>query len=130
MTLPIPTPSGYQRRHDYRVELLARRNRVTVRAGESVIADSTRTILVDEQDHALVFYIPAADIATDALVVVPGESTYCPYKGQATYLALATDPGRPVAWRYDDPFTQVAAIAGHVAFYHDRVNLTVGAAPN
>lgn len=130
MTLSVPTPSGYQNRHDYRVELLARRNRVMVRAGGDIIADSMRTILLDEQDHALVFYVPEADVAADALVVVPGKSSFCPYKGHATYLALATDPSRAIAWRYDEPFAQVAAIAGHVAFYHDRVDLTVGAAPN
>ena len=42
MTLSVPTPSGYQNRHDYRVELLARRNRVIVRAGGDVIADIFR----------------------------------------------------------------------------------------
>lgn len=120
--------SGYGNRHDYRVELLARRNRVTVRAGDLVIADSTRTILVDEQDHGLVFYVPEADVLAGMLTIVPRKSSFCPYKGEATYFALTNDPERPVAWRYGKPFAQVAAIAGHIAFYHDRISLTVGAA--
>lgn len=128
MTLSATAPSGYRSRHDYRVELLARCNRVTVRAGDRIIADSSRTILVDEQDHALVFYIPDADVSTTALIAIPGKSTYCPYKGTATYLALTSVPSRPIAWRYDAPFAQVASLAGHVAFYHDRVDLRVAAA--
>jgi uncharacterized protein (DUF427 family) len=89
-------------------------------------ADSSRTILVDELDHGIVFYLPAADIVSGALVPVPGKTSICPYKGEATYLALAGAPEIPVAWRYDRPFAQVAALEDHVAFYQDRVALTVG----
>jgi uncharacterized protein (DUF427 family) len=119
--------SGYLERHDYRVDLLARRNRITVRAGDRVIAQSARSILVDEQDHGLVFYLPEADLVAGALVSVADKTSVCPYKGEAIYLALADAPETPVAWRYDRPLPQVAAIAGHVAFYQDRVALTVGA---
>jgi uncharacterized protein (DUF427 family) len=47
--------SGFVARPDYRVEVLARRNRVTVSFDGEVLADSVRTLLVDEQDHGLVF---------------------------------------------------------------------------
>jgi uncharacterized protein (DUF427 family) len=91
-------PSGYLERHDYRVDLLARRTRVTVRAGDRVIADSKRTILVDEQNHALVFARRGHRARQDE---------HLPYKGEATYLALAETPEVPIAWRYDRPFRQV-----------------------
>lgn len=119
-------PSGYATRPDYRVDLLRRRNRVRVVAGGDVIADSARTIVVDEQGHGLVYYIPRADIAADALVPVAGKTSHCPYKGDASYFALAAAPDDAIAWTYSAPYPEVALIAGHVAFYQDRVDVIVG----
>jgi uncharacterized protein (DUF427 family) len=119
--------SGYTDRPDYRVDLLARRNRVRVFANGVKLADSQRTVLVDEQDHALRVYLPPSDVAWDQLVEMPGKTSYCPFKGLATYLALADAPDTAIAWRYPAPFPQVARIADHVAFYQERVDLLLGA---
>ena len=56
--------------------------------------------------------------------------TYCPYKGDASYLSV--DLGEhvqvvDVIWRYEEPFPAVAEIAGRVAFYADRAEVRVGA---
>jgi uncharacterized protein (DUF427 family) len=119
-------PSGYVERPDYRVDVLRRRNRVKARAGDQVLADSEHTLLVDEQDHGLVFYFPEDDV--DFSQMVPTDDrTRCPYKGYASYWRLA-DGGRPVAWTYREPYPQVAQIAGHVAFYQDRVTVEIGVA--
>lgn len=119
-------PSGYESRPDYRVDLLRRRNRVRVVAGGEVIADSARTIVVDEQGHGLVYYVPRADIAAGALVPVADKTSHCPYKGDAAYLALAAAPGDAIAWTYPTPYREVALITDHVAFYQDRVDVIVG----
>jgi len=116
--------SGYLERPDYRVDLLPRRNRVTVHDGATLVAASERTILVDEQGHGLVFYFPPAAILPGTLVPLDAASTFCPYKGEASYCALAGTT-TPVAWSYAVPFVEVAAIAGHIAFYHDRIAVTV-----
>jgi uncharacterized protein (DUF427 family) len=119
-------PSGYIERPDYRVDLLRRRNLVVARDGEAVLASSRRTILVDEQDHGLVVYFPADNVAWDRLVEMAGRSSVCPFKGEARYFALLADPGLPIAWCYGEPFIDVAGIAGHAAFYQDRITLTLG----
>ena len=119
-------PSGYLERPDYRVDLLRRRNRVTVRSGDVVLAESTAGILVDEQDHGLVFYLPEADVNFAALAPTD-DSSRCPYKGVAHYWRLA-DGSEPVAWGYRDPYPQVSAIVGHVGFYQDRVSVELGVA--
>lgn len=119
-------PSGYETRPDYRVDLLRRRNRVRVVAGGELIAESARTIAVDEQDHGLVLYVPRADIAAGVLVPVADMTSYCPHKGDASYLALADAPGDAVAWTYPTPYREVALIAGYVAFYQDHVDVIVG----
>jgi uncharacterized protein (DUF427 family) len=121
-------PSGYEKRPDYRVDVLPRRNRIRVSLGGTELADSTRTLLVDEQDHGLVFYIPLADVRMDGLRRID-HTTRCPFKGTATHYAVADGDDTPIAWSYDDPYPEVARLAGHLAFYQDRVTLSVGQAP-
>ncbi|HVT77667.1 MAG TPA: DUF427 domain-containing protein [Acidimicrobiales bacterium] len=118
--------SGYVSRPDYRVDVLARRNRFEVHAGDTRLAASERCLVVDEQDHGLVVYFPRPDVHMDALV--PHELvTRCPYKGFATHWSVAGG-GDPVAWSYEDPYTEMARIAGYVAFYQQRVSVTIGVA--
>jgi uncharacterized protein (DUF427 family) len=115
---------GFAKRPDYRVDLLARRNRFEARAGDVVLASSEECLVVDEQDHGLVVYFPRADVHLDRLE--PSEHvTHCPFKGDATHWQL---PGgeRPVAWSYEAPFEEVARIRGRIAFYQDRVEVTIG----
>jgi uncharacterized protein (DUF427 family) len=119
-------PSGFVERPDYRVDLLRRRNRITARVGDRALAASENTLLVDEQDHGLVFYFPAADVDFSQLAATD-DSSRCPYKGNASYWRL-TDGDQPLAWAYNEPYPQVAGIAGHVAFYQDRVTVEIGVA--
>ncbi len=119
--------SGYVVRPDYRVDVLARRNRVTVSVDGEVLADSVRTLLVDEQDHGLVFYFPPDDVRLGRFVADP-RTTRCPYKGTATYLRLDHDGPEVLAWSYQDPCPEVARLGGHLAFFQDVVELRVGVA--
>ena len=118
--------SGYADRPDYRVDVLRRRNVVTVRSGDRVIACTSSPLLIDEQDHGIVVYVPEADVDFTLLAEID-HTTRCPYKGYASHWRLA-DGEEPVAWTYRDPYPQVAQIAGHVAFYQDRVSVEIGVA--
>ena len=53
---------------------------------------------------------------------------YCPYKGEASYYSVTTPDGKleNVLWTYTEPYEAVAEIAGHAAFYTDRVQVSVG----
>ena len=88
-------PSGYEERFDYRVDVLPRRNRVRVSFDRTELADSARTLLVDEQDHGLVFYVPRDDVRMDALRPID-YPTRCPYKGTASHYALADGDDTPM----------------------------------
>jgi len=118
--------SGYVERPDYRVDLLRRRNLVTVRSGDTVIAQTTSPLFVDEQDHGVVVYVPEVDVDFTKLEAID-HRTRCPYKGYASHWQLAGG-NEPVAWTYREPHPQVAQIAGHVAFYQDRVSVEIGVA--
>ena len=118
--------SAWIDRPDYRVDVLRRRNVVTVRAGERLLGRTTSALLVDEQDHGLVFYIPETDVNFDLLAATDDRSR-CPFKGDASYWRLI-DGDDSVAWTYRDPYPEVARIRGHVAFYQDRVSVELGVA--
>ena len=61
-------------------------------------------------------------------LLIPTDTTSrCPYKGIARYWTLDTPSGQQVdlAWSYPSPFRESAPIAGLVAFYDERVDMTV-----
>jgi uncharacterized protein (DUF427 family) len=120
-------PSGFVDRPDYRVDILARRNRVTVTVGGVVLADSERCLLVDEQDHGLVFYFHPDDVRLE-LFHLDDRTTRCPFKGTATYRAYTGPEGEVLVWTYEDPYPEVSRLAGYVAFFQDAVDLRVGVA--
>jgi uncharacterized protein (DUF427 family) len=97
--------------------------RVTVTLGGRVVADTTGAITLLEASRPAVQYVPFADV--DPEVLVPSDhSTYCPYKGKASYYSLRVG-GREApdaAWFYPAPHDAVAPIKDHLAFYPDRVD--------
>ena len=119
--------SGFVARPDYRVDILARRNRMTVSVEGELLADSERALLIDEQDHGLVFYFPPEDVRLERFVA-DDRTSWCPYKGTATYRRLDRDGPEVLAWSYERPYPEVARLAGYVAFYQDVVDLRVGVA--
>ena len=102
--------------------------RVVARIGEQVVADTTRALTLREANYPPVQYIPLEDV-DPALLTDSATQTYCPYKGDASYYSLNGSGGEltDAVWTYREPYASVADIAGHVAFYTDRVDVAVGA---
>ena len=103
--------------------------RVTVRVGDQVVADTTAALSLRESTYPAVAYVPLADVDPSALRPT-ATSTYCPYKGDAAYYSLTVPGGEltDVVWTYPEPYAAVAEIAGHVAFYANKVEITESAA--
>lgn len=115
-----PTP-------DHPISIEAESTRVTVRVGDTVVADSTAALRMQEAQYRPVHYVPLEDV--DQSLLAPSETTtYCPYKGDAGYYSLSTPDGdvQDAIWFYESPYPAVDQIAGHVAFYTERVSLSVG----
>lgn len=111
--------------HPITVQPLGRRVRVT--SGDVTIADTTEALNLQESTYPAVYYVPLADV--DAAVLRRNDhSTYCPYKGDASYYSVVTPDGEldNVVWEYQDPRAAVAGIKDHVAFYADKVDVAVG----
>jgi uncharacterized protein (DUF427 family) len=111
---------------DHQISIKASSDHVVVRSGGITIADSHSTLILNETNYQPVRYIPLADV--DLSLLKPSElSTYCPYKGDASYYSIVVDEdtGTDAIWFYDQPYSAVAEIKDHVAFYPDRVEITV-----
>jgi uncharacterized protein (DUF427 family) len=122
MPRPVLLPSA---KHPITVEPTG--SRVVVRVGGKVVADSDSALTLQESTYPAVQYIPMADLDQSVLRRT-GTSTYCPFKGDASYYSVETPDGQiveDVIWTYEQPHPAVAEIAGHVAFYADRAEVTV-----
>jgi uncharacterized protein (DUF427 family) len=91
---------------------------VTVKLGNLTLGESRRALELREGSYPPVIYVPRADIDMTRLVRTE-KSTSCPWKGQANYYSIRGDDGavKDAVWTYEDPKADVAAIAGHLAFY-------------
>jgi uncharacterized protein (DUF427 family) len=96
---------------------------VVIEAGGRVVAETTRAIRVCETSHPPVYYVPREDIA-DGVLEPAGGTSWCEWKGAATYWDLVVDERRlPAAgWSYERPASGYEHLAGAVAFYPGRVD--------
>ncbi|WP_423198767.1 MULTISPECIES: DUF427 domain-containing protein [unclassified Cupriavidus] len=115
-TVKVPGP-------DHPIDIKAVNGRVVVTAGGRVIADSRRALTLKEATYPAVHYIPREDADMSQLSRTM-HTTYCPYKGDCAYysIPLGGARGNNAVWTYEAPYEAVSAIAGHLAFYPDRVD--------
>jgi uncharacterized protein (DUF427 family) len=99
---------------------------VRVALDGEVIAESSRALELHETGHSTRYYLPLEDVREG--VFEPSERTsHCPFKGDANYYSARVngEVHADVAWTYRVPLEAVTEIAGLVAFYPDKVELTV-----
>ena len=93
--------------------------RVRVVHGGLVVADTTSAWRVLETSQPPAFYLPPADIDLERLSA-SSSTTWCEWKGPASYWQL--DDVADAAWSYANPTHTFAEIAGHFAFYAQKVD--------
>jgi uncharacterized protein (DUF427 family) len=109
----------------HRVDVLPSTRLVEVRLDDLVIARSSRPVLVFETGwYWPRCYLPPADVRTD-LLVDSNSLTRCAYKGEARYLSAVHNGhmNHDIGWVYDSPSAEVAALAGHIAFFSERIRV-------
>jgi uncharacterized protein (DUF427 family) len=108
---------------DHPISIEANSFRVVVTVRGKVIADSRAVLTIREASYAPVQYFPRADVDMAALTRSE-HTTYCPYKGDASYYSIPAGGDRSVnaVWTYEAPFEAMARIKEYVAFYPDRVD--------
>ena len=95
-----------------RVEATA--DRIRIRLGGRVIADTTDAVRVLETSHPPVYYLPRSAFADGVLTPADGAS-FCEFKGAARYLSVG-DALRS-AWFYPKPSPGYEALVDRVAVY-------------
>ena len=108
---------------DHPISVERNPGRVVVSVAGRVIADTRDALKLDEAHYPAVQYIPRKDV--DMTLLSPTDhTTYCPYKGDATYFSIPLGGARSInaVWSYEAPFAAVAGIRDHLAFYPDRVD--------
>ncbi len=108
---------GHLRDPYHRVDVRRTSRHVVVRCGDTILAESTRPMLLSETGLPNRYYLPADDVRGD-LLVSSTTTSVCPYKGEANYWSFR-DGDRTiadVAWGYHQPLDEAARVADHRCF--------------
>ena len=108
---------------DHPISIEANPSRVVVMVGGQIIADTRDALTLREASYPPVQYIPRRDVDMAALARSE-HTTYCPYKGDASYYSIPAGEDRSInaVWTYETPFEAMVQIKDYVAFYPDRVD--------
>jgi uncharacterized protein (DUF427 family) len=112
---------GHPRDPFHRIDIVHSSRHVVVEWDGQTLAESRRPHLLFETGLPTRFYLPPEDVRLDRLAASPTTST-CAYKGEASYWAL---DGRDVAWSYPAPLREAAEVTDRIAFFNERVDITV-----
>lgn len=96
---------------------------VVVELGGEMIVETWESVRILETSHPPTYYLPYAAFTRNALREGAG-STFCEFKGWATYLDLAGGDGVAVAaaWTYLQPSAGYESLLDHVAIHPGRVD--------
>ncbi|MFI5730653.1 DUF427 domain-containing protein [Kribbella sp. NPDC051587] len=118
-TRKIPGP-------DHPITIAKNPDRVVVRLGDQVLADSRDALSLQESTYPAAQYLPRDDVDF-SLLERTEHTTYCPYKGDASYYSIlpAGEDGVNAVWTYEQPYDAVADIREYVAFYPNKVSIEI-----
>jgi uncharacterized protein (DUF427 family) len=111
----------------HRVDCRPTKRRLRVVVGgiaDTTLVDTDDTVIVFETAVATRLYVDPAHVRTD-LLQRSETTTYCNYKGFATYWSAVIDGGviEDIAWSYPDPPPETLPIKGFLSFDEARVGL-------
>jgi uncharacterized protein (DUF427 family) len=112
---------GHPKDPFHRIDILHGSRHVVVEHEGVVLADTRHPYLLFETGLPVRYYLAAADVDTEAMQRTDTRST-CAYKGHASYWA---HQGQDVAWFYPEPQREASEIQDRIAFFNERVDITV-----
>ncbi|HZQ84302.1 MAG TPA: DUF427 domain-containing protein [Acidimicrobiales bacterium] len=115
---------GHPRNPYHRIDCLRTSRHLRVEVAGTVLVDTDATVGVYETSLAPKLYAAPAAVRTD-LLRRSNTTTYCPYKGTATWWSAEIDGTTvaDVAWSYEDPYPESEPIRGLLSFEPQRVTL-------
>jgi uncharacterized protein (DUF427 family) len=116
---------GHPRDPYHRIDVLPSSRPVRLELEGEVLAVSSRPALLFETMLPARYYLPRADVTAE---LVPSSTrTWCAYKGQASYFSAQVG-GRlvpDIAWSYPDPRHDADRVRDLIAFFDERVDVTL-----
>jgi uncharacterized protein (DUF427 family) len=106
----------------HRIDIRQTSRKLIVRAGDQIIAESDRPLVLYESGFAPRWYVPRGDIDETALKSVQRQ-TFCPYKGLCDYYDIGDS--HQAAWTYRDAYREVDRISDLVSFEPDKVTVLI-----
>ena len=108
---------------DHPITISPAKGKVRVLVAGRTVAESTRALRLEEKGCPPVYYLPRND-ADMSLLVPTTHCTYCPYKGDCSYLSIPIGGSRSenAVWTYERPHEAVVSISEYLAFYPSRVD--------
>ena len=115
---------GHPRNPYHRVDCLRSTRHLRVEAEGRVLVDTSNTLAVYETALEPRLYVDPRLVHTEVLEEST-KRTYCPYKGTATYWSARVGDQllEDVAWSYEDPLPESAALGHCLSFDETRVTL-------
>jgi uncharacterized protein (DUF427 family) len=112
---------GFVKHPDHKVLISLSENRYKVSYNGVEIANSAAVMILQENNYPARPYFPAKDVDVSALTKET-HSTYCPFKGTASYWRIAShsDQTENAVWAYEKPYEECASIAGYFCFYTEK----------
>jgi uncharacterized protein (DUF427 family) len=109
----------------HRVDARRSSRHVRIELDGEVIAETTRPTLVFETSLPVRFYLPREDVRVD--LRASAKRTVCAYKGEASYWSFEANGKRvdDLAWSYEEPLPDCAALTGLIAFFDDKFDVIV-----
>jgi uncharacterized protein (DUF427 family) len=114
-----------------RVDALRSTRTVRVELDGVVLAETSSPVMVFETGLPTRYYINRAEVDFSHLET-SDTVTACPYKGATSgywSVRIGDAVHRDLAWAYDFPTRQLLPIAGLVAFYNEKVDITLDGRP-
>ncbi len=114
-----------------RVDAIRSGRTVRVELDAVLLAESSSTVMVFETGLPTRYYFPRTEVDFTALEPTDTVSS-CPYKGTTgQYWSVRTPRGTyaDYAWAYDFPTRQLLPITGLVAFYNEKVDISIDGEP-
>lgn len=110
---------GHPRNPFHRIDTRPSTRLIQFKIGETIIAESKRSIALFETDLRVRYYIPMSDIKMN-LLEESKITSICPYKGIASYWNINLDGQlyQDVAWSYLNPFSDAMLVKGYICFWN------------
>ncbi|MCY4076343.1 MAG: DUF427 domain-containing protein [Acidobacteria bacterium] len=120
---------GYARAPGHRIAFVPRRVRVRVAAGETEIASTDDVVALEESGYPTRYYL-ARDGVDMTRLARAEKTTFCPFKGLATYYVIHGPDGEisDAAWSYERPYREAELVRDRLAFDAGVVKEMVGSA--